>query len=423
MRRVSVLLAGIFFLTFVISQISAEQRRSRVGGCCDPCVSSLCGDCQRCTPLDPGPMQAMKIVMVPRYVTETRQIAATEYRQESRKRAYTVYKTVPVEEERLKTVVEWIPKKETKTVEYTVTIPVKFEETRDLTRTKRVWTGEEQQYRVKVPTLVEVEEEYTVRAPKLVDETFTYVVQVPVPVTRTLLRSVTNIIPVTKIRKVEETVPVTRNRLVNKESGYWENRVEETPQRDGRMKLVSKRVWVPNTIQEEIPVVYNKKQLSEIKYTVYEQRTEKVPYEYTHMCYQRQTRKGVKKKVVYVNETRTRPRLVAEYQDEVRTRVDRKLELKDEVVSTTFPVISYEKEKRAKRVTYTVKVPQTRVKAYKVTRYDRVPEQKIETYTVKVPVSVIKDVKVQVAKMVPQVVTVNIDPCASCANGCGRCRH
>ena len=388
------------------------------GGCCDPCVNSHCGACIPCKALDPGPIQAMKIVMVPKYVTEARAVCVTEYKKETRQRTYTVYKTVPVEEERIATVVEWVPKTETKTVEYTVTVPVRRDEDLQLAKTVPVWKDEVEEYTVKVPVLQEVDEQYTVKVPKLKDVDFTYTVQVPKPVTRTIERTFTNIIPVTKIRTlIESTEPETKTRMVSKDVGQWENRYVEVPCFGGGTLRVVKRFWVPKIVNQEESYLVSAEKTQDIKYTAFEQRSTKVPYECTHICFSPEERTATKKQVVYETETRTRPRKVAVYRDEVRTRTKKVLSFTEQLTSTTFPVIDYQKETKTKEVTYTVKVPKTTYKRYTVTRYDRVPEEKIETYIVNVPVSVIKNVDVQVCQMIPKVVTVYIDPCINCCNG------
>ncbi len=46
-------------------------------------------------------------------------------------------------------------------------------------------------------------------------------------------------------------------------------------------QTVSRRVWVPNVVTEEVPVVENQTHTQEVAYTVYEQRSEQIPYEVT----------------------------------------------------------------------------------------------------------------------------------------------
>ncbi len=420
MRKV-ILTAVCLAATFIfVSQADAGRLRLfRFGGCADPCVSSRCGDCRQCDPLDPGPMQAMKIVLIPKYVTENRAVCVTEYHKETRQRSYTVYKTIPVEEERIATSIEWVPKKETKTIEYSVMVPSRTNLTREFVKTVPVWSEERVAYDVKIPVLKTIDEKYTVKVPVLRDVDFTYTVQVPYPITQQVHRTVTNVIPVTKVRTIETCVPETRHKTVKKDYGRWENQVAEVPYTNGKTRLVTKRVWVANIVEEQIPVLVKSHKKQQIKYTAYEQRTEKIPYDCTYICYKPEERTATRKKVVYQTQVRTRPRQVVEYVSEPRFRIKKVLQFREEMKPTTFPVVKYEKEIRTKEVTYSVKVPQPRTRIYTVTRYDRVPEEKIENYTVRVPVQIVKDVKVQVCKMVPRVVTVNINPCGGCSRGCG----
>src|SRR5687768_12082471 len=70
------------------------------GGCdagCDACGGAPAG-CEACAAEAPAPTMVMKTIMVPTYVTETRMITATEYKQEERTKTYTVNKRVPVTE-------------------------------------------------------------------------------------------------------------------------------------------------------------------------------------------------------------------------------------------------------------------------------------------------------------------------------------
>ncbi len=114
-------------------------------------------------------------------------------------------------------------------------------------------------------------------------------------------------------------------------------------------QTVSRRVWVPNVVTEEVSVVENVPQSQEIAYTVFEQKTEQVPYECTYLVYQPETRTGTRKVVTYTEETRTRTRKVVQYNDEVRTRTRKQLSYKQETRTQTIPVVSYTQKSEQKK--------------------------------------------------------------------------
>ncbi|MDH3717654.1 MAG: ferredoxin [Planctomycetota bacterium] len=420
------------------------------GGCIDPCATAVCGgystvvagpSCPAGRAIDPGPMEILKIVMVPKYETVTKSVCTTEYKSEQRQRVVTVSRSVPVEEERITTETVMVPKTETKTVQYTALVPVKEERQVNVTVSVPVWTEEQESYTVRVPQLKEVPEQYTVRVPSLQDTQFTYTVCVPYPVTKSRYQTITNVVPVTRTRAIQHCVPVTRTKLVTKDYGHWENQVVEEVvggytvggcgycggcyQGCGGCygygyscgssapvtRTISRRVWIPNVRTEQVAVVEQRHETQHIKYTVYEQHSESIPYQCTYVAFRPETRTGTKKMVTYVPETRTRMKKVVEYHDEERTRTRKVLSYKDEVRTETYPVIRYTQEDKTKEVTYTVNVPTTKVNTHKVVRYDTVQDKKIETYTVSVPVPAVKEVKVQVCRMVPKVISTTINPC------------
>lgn len=523
--------------------------------------------------MDCGPVNSYKVVLEPKYFTETRAVPSTEYQNETRYRTRTVARTVPVETQDYKTITVMVPRSETKTVEYTVLVPKTSEKTVDVVDTVPVWTEVAEQYTVKVPQVIDVPEEYKVRVAQLADQEFTYTVQVPQSLTETRLQSVTNAVPVTKTRTVQTSQQVTRMQSVTKDYGHWEDRVEEVTvaapspvvnysapaacsapvqamqfvqpiqaapvayaapsynvavasagqcgigagsvgghrcrlfHRGGcgsgcghmgrcgcgrsagcgagcgsgcglgggcgagvgyggggcgtaqpqyaqpalaysvpaysapvcnapvyseaaqysapTTQMVTRRVWVPNVVTEEVPVVENIAQSQEVAYTVFEQHTEQVPFEVTYLVYRPETRTGTRKVVNYVEEPRTRTRKVVQYNDETRTRTLKKLSYKQVTRTETIPVVSYETEKRTKEVSFTFNVPETKVEPFTSTRYETVNEEVSEEYTVSVPVSTMKEVQVQVCRMVPKLVPVTIYPCGEaqqaggCASGCG----
>ena len=68
-----------------------------------------------------------------------------------------------------------------------------------------------------------------------------------------------------------------------------------------------------------------------------------------------------------------------------------------------------ETQERSREVSYTICVPEERIRSYDVTVYDNVTEQVSETYTVCVPVQSTKEITVQVCQKVP----VTVDCCGN----------
>ncbi len=191
---------------------------------------------------------------------------------------------------------------------------------------------------------------------------------------------------------------------------------------------VTRQVWVPNIVTEEVAVIENVLENQEIAYTAFEQRVEDVPYEATYMVYAPEQRTGTRQVVEYVAEPRTRTRKVVKYSDETRTRVRKELSYKQESKQQTIPVIEYVSEPRTKEVNYTVSVPETKVEPITRTKYETVQEEYSEAYTVRVPFTAYRDVQVQVSRMVPKMVPVTIYPCSgnatqapTSAAGCNSC--
>ena len=451
-----------------------------------PCASTASSSPAMPAPqlIDSGEMTAYKVVLVPKYFTEKKSVCSTEYQTDTRYRVSKVSRSVPVTEEKIRVKKVMVPKTETKTVEYTVTVPVKSEKSVEVVSTVPVWSEETETYTIKVPKLVDVEEEYTVMVPAVKDVPFTYTVNVPYTQTETRMKTVTSAVPVTKTRTIEHCVPVTTTKTVTKDVGHWQTQVVEVPASStpvypsgcgsvaygssscgssacgtvsscggcatvrscggcgmsssnscGGMSYapaastscgtttMTKRVWVPNIVTETVPVVEKTTQTQEIKYTVFEQRSEQIPYTCTTILYKPETREGMKKEVVYEPQTRTRTRKKAEYIEETRTRVNKVLKYEDVSRTETYPVVTYETQTKTKEISYTVNVPEYTTETYTVTRHDCVVDEKIEEYTIKVPVPVVKLVDVQVCKMVPQLVEEKFS-CASsstqsASSGCG----
>jgi len=190
----------------------------------------------------------------------------------------------------------------------------------------------------------------------------------------------------------------------------------------GCTTTVTKRVWVPNCVTENIPVTTSTTQDQVLSYTVYEQQATQVPYECTKIVYRPETRTSTRKVCVYVDEPRTRMRKVVKYNDEKRTRMRKELTYTTVTKKETVPYITYKSEPRSKEISYTYNVPECSTESYEVCRYDRVCEEQIEEYTVCVPYCEMVEQQVQVCKMVPRIVDDVFNACCeeeSSASGAG----
>ncbi len=177
-------------------------------------------------------------------------------------------------------------------------------------------------------------------------------------------------------------------------------------------QTVTRRVWVPNVVTEQVPVTENVVESQEIAYTAFEQTVEEVPYERTYMVYVPEQRTGTRQVVSYVPETRTRTRKIVQYKEETRTRVRKELSYETKTRVEKVPFVKYVSEPRTKEVKYSISVPETKVEPYTRTEYQTIQEEVSEPYTVKVPVTTYKEVQVQVSRMVPKIVPVTIYPCS-----------
>ena len=177
-------------------------------------------------------------------------------------------------------------------------------------------------------------------------------------------------------------------------------------------QTTTRRVWVPNIVTEEVPVVTNSVRSEEVAYTVYEQQSTQVPYECAYVVYRPEQRTATKKVVEYVSEPRTRTRKVVNYTDEQRTRTRRELSYTTQTKQETYPVVTYKTEKRTKEISFTINVPTQKVEPIQTTRYETVSEDVVEDYTVNVQVPTTREVQVQVCKMVPKLVAFTFNPCA-----------
>ncbi len=249
------------------------------------------------------------------------------------------------------------------------------------------------------------------------EETFTYTVNVPHAVTEQRTRMVTNAVPVTKTRTIQVCVPKTTMQMryqglrsLGKPSGAkfqlavvamgkrtrWPVR-SWTARRHGSVAAadaavprhvrpaaaraaadavrpvaavrggagggctttVTKKVWVPNVMTENVPVTTTSTESQTVHYTVYEQQATAVPYECTKVVYRCEQRTGTKQVCHYVDETRTRMRKVVKYNEEKRTRMRKQLNYQTVTKTETVPHVSFTTEQRTKEVSYTYNVPNT----------------------------------------------------------------
>ena len=160
-----------------------------------------------------------KVVCVPEWVTETRTINVTEYKQEQQTKTVTRCKPVMTHQGshvRSCTVMEPVTK--TKTCTYTVCKPVMETKTCD--------------YTVCVPVYKDVEKTYTVWFRRTTTVEKTYTVMVPTTEKRT------------GTRKVSRTVQETVNKTVTVDEGHWDTQMVEVPcttsGRGGRSGLLAK---------------------------------------------------------------------------------------------------------------------------------------------------------------------------------------
>ncbi len=178
------------------------------------------------------------------------------------------------------------------------------------------------------------------------------------------------------------------------------------------VRTISRQVWVPNVVTEEVPLGESTTQTEEIAYTVYEQKSEQIPYECTYIVNRPEQRKATRKVVDYKDETRERTRKAVKYVDETRTRTRKELTYKTETKQETYPVVNYKTEKKTKDISFTINVPEQIVEPYQSVRYDQVAEDVVEEYTVSFQVPTMKEAKVQVCRMVPKLVPYTYSPCS-----------
>ncbi len=296
-----------------------------------------------------------KIVCVPEWVTEMRKVCVTQYRQEQRTVTNTVYRCVPEQHQVQRSCTIMVPETRTKTIQVAVCKPV----------------------------ISQVTQEYTVPVPVYRNVERTYTAMVPTIETRQSVRRVCKMVP----EQVTYTVCVDR--------GSWTTQTIEVPCAPRRCRtrcgsctvccattrVVCRRVWCPNIVQEQCVRTVCRPQWSE------------VPCQY--------------------NVTVCKP--------VTRTCTVRVCEMSYEKRTCTRNVCTYETSTVDRQVCYTVCVPQKREWTETVTTYKQVPEEVTNTYTVCVPEQVEKEVPVRVCRMVQK--TIQVPVCPPVCGGCRRCRR
>lgn len=205
------------------------------------------------------------------------------------------------------------------------------------------------------------------------------------PVWRNVDRQVTEMVPEVVVRqgvrRVCRAVQVQEMRTVCRDQGHWEERqvvsncdssCNSCGRRCGRRARCNScggctspceptvsvcRVWVPNIVQEQVPVMVTRNQMFD------------EPYQY--------------------NETVCKP--------VVKNVVDR--------------VCEYKREQKSREIPYTVCVPKVMSKTEDVKFTRCVPEKQMRDVTVMVPRTEMKEVRVSVCKMVPKVIECRVPVC------------
>jgi hypothetical protein len=279
-------------------------------------VADACGRCGvACCPTYQVVQQT---VYVPQMVPETQLVTCTEYKCEIRERPVTVQRCVPEIHQVKQKVTVMVPQVRMREVKCMVPVAV--------------WD--------------EVEQPYTVCVPYQVKRTGT--------------------------RTVCKPVQVQEMRTVCRDEGHWEQMSCYQPAACGLfaccgcvpMVCCTQMVWVPNIVQEEVPVTVCKYEYSE------------EPFEYIETCYKQETQM-------------------------------RKVK-----------VCRYEQREQVRQVPYTVCVPQERECVRNVCTYKMVTEERMQKYTVMVPQQVQKQVTVMKCQMVPKQVCYKVPVCGCCTSCC-----
>jgi hypothetical protein len=281
-------------------------------------------------PVQKGPIQK-EIVQAPQVFTKTIYVPEVEY------------KTITVTDY----VCEEVPRQ--RTVPVTRMVP----DTRMVVRRYPVVTPEP---RTRIETYMVCHMDY---------EEVKDTIMVPVPYTemRQGMRTVCNM--------VKETVMKT----IIEESGHWEDApagpvqkgAEQAPLQKGPIQgpIQKGRVWVPETIKKQVPVVNYRPEYTQ------------VPYEYP----------------VHLTRLEARP------------------------ITKTVPRPRYERKER--EIHYTVPVTRYEEREVPITVCRAVVEEKVVHYTETIRTPVPREVRVPVCKWVPKTITYTVQPCESCCTTCG----
>lgn len=278
--------------------------------------AEACGHCGRAS--CPSDQLVERTVMVPTLVPERRVVNVTQYRCEMQQQAKVVYRCVPEVQQVRQSYVVMVPQVRQR----------------------------EHIYYEAVPVVEEVEQPY--------------VVCVPERVVRQGMRNVCR------------PVQVQEMRTVCRDEGHWEQVSYSRAARVGCLSWLAcggcapivcctQMVWVPNIVEEQVPVTVCKYELVQ------------EPYEYETTVYRQ------------VQQVRR------------------------------VPVCRYEQRERRCNVQETVLVPQRRERLCNVTTYRQVAEQVMQQVPVMVPYQVQKETCVMVCRMVEKTVCYKVP--VSCCGG------
>lgn len=289
-----------------------------------------------CAPCAPTYKMVERTIMVPTTEWENRTITVTVCRPEIKERTETIRRVVPEAKDVVRTVTVCVPERRTKEVSYTVLVP---------------------EYK-------DVQNTFTVMVPHQEERTATRVVcrKVPVQETRTVTRD--------QGRWEFQTVEVPcgtgcdmcdgcapRRRGLFRRASHCDDCEPCSPPCPPQTTTVTRKVWIPNLVSEEVP------------YTTYKTERVEQPYTYT------------------VTVCKPEPRTTTS-----RVRVDRP-------------------ETRTKEVSFTEIVRKQVDKTFREVSYRTVEEPRTVRYTVLVPHQEERQIRVPVCKWVPKKITCRVPCC------------
>ena len=177
-------------------------------------------------------------------------------------------------------------------------------------------------------------------------------------------------------RQVCRNVPVTSYRTVCRDMGHWEDCVVTahsgcyghhkgcgTCNACCAHQTVVQRRWVPNIVQEQVPV------------TTYRQEVSNEPYEYQVTVHRAEPRTRTVTVYDYQTETRTRTVNVVHYRTETRTRTRKVCDYELQTKTRQVAVHDSKVEDRTRTVNHTTWVPVEKTRTRQVTTWKRVPEE------------------------------------------------